>query len=72
MAAVGTPPLLDSGGRAAGGTAITLSAITVLTYAENGMTAIAEANPLSQNHFAVNRHARRRRALDNGKPIMSG
>lgn len=72
MAAVGAPPLLDSGSSAAGGTAITLSAITVLTDPEDGMTAIAEANPLSQNQFAVNRHARRRRGLDNGKPIMSG
>ena len=72
IATVGTPSLLESGGNAAGGTAITLSAITVFTNPEHGMTPIAEANPLPQNHFAVNRHARRRRGLDNGKPIMSG
>jgi len=72
VAAVGAPSLLESGGGAAGGTAITLSAITVLTDPEHGMTPIAETNSLTQNHFALNRHLRRRRGLDNGRPIMSG
>ena len=57
MATVGAPSLLDSGGSAAGGTAITLSAITVLTNPENGVTPIAAANPLTQNHFALKGHA---------------
>ena len=61
VAAVGAPSLLESGGGAAGGTAITLSAITVFTDPEHGMASIAEANPLTQNNFAMNRHARRGR-----------
>jgi hypothetical protein len=61
VAPVGAPSLLESGGGAAGGTAITLSAITVFADPEHGMASIAEANPLTQNHFAVNRHAPRGR-----------
>jgi hypothetical protein len=57
VAAVGTPSLLESGGGAAARTAITLSAITVFTDPEHGATPFAAANPLTQNHFAVNRHA---------------
>jgi hypothetical protein len=72
MPAIGVSPLPQSGGSTAVGTAITLAAITVLTDPEHGMTAIAETNPLTQNHFALNRHLRRRRGLDNGRPIMSG
>ena len=47
-------------------TAITLSAITVFTDPENGMTSVTETNPLTQNQFAVNRHVRPRTGLDNG------
>jgi hypothetical protein len=68
---IGAPPLLEPGGPAAVGTAIPLSAITVFTDPEHSVTPILQANPLTQNHFAVNRHARRRRALDNDGPIMS-
>jgi len=71
VSAIGAPSLLESCGRAALGTAILLSAIAVFTNPEHGVTPIAAANPLTQNHFAVNRHARRRRGLDNGLPIMS-
>lgn len=75
MPAVGAPMLLDSGGGAAGRAAITLSAVTVFTDPEHGVTPTLAAGSLTQNHFAVNRHARRsrrRRELDNNGPIMSG
>jgi hypothetical protein len=68
---IGPPPLLEPGGRAAAETAIPLSAITVFTDPEHRVAAIMQTNPLTQNRFAVNRHARRRRALDNDGPIMS-
>ena len=69
--AVGAPMLLESGDGAAFGTAIPLPTVTVFADPEHGVTAIAAANPLPQNHFAVSRHARRRRGLDNDGPIMS-
>jgi len=69
--AVGAPMLLEPGGGAALRTAIPLPAVTVFTDPEHDMTAIAAANPLPQNRFAVSRHARRRRGLDNDDPIMS-
>ncbi len=66
MPAVGTASLLASCGGAAGEAAITLSAITVLTDPEHCVTSTAAANPLPENHFAVNRHARAPAGLDNG------
>lgn len=68
---VGLPPLLKPGGCAAAGTAIPMAPITVLTDPEHCVTALMQANPLTQNRFAVNRHAHRRRGLDNDDPIMS-
>jgi hypothetical protein len=72
MPAVGVPSLLEAGGVAALGTAITLSAITVFTDPEHGVTPLAATNPLTQNHFAVNRHAHRRAGTGQRQPIMSG
>lgn len=68
---IGAPSLLEPGGPAAVGTAVALSAITVFTDPEHSVTPIMQTNPLTQNHFAVNRHARRGRGLDNDGPIMS-
>ena len=66
VAAVGAPSLLESGGAAARGTAIALTTIAVFTDPEHGVTPLAAADPLTQNHFAVSRHAGRRTGLDNG------
>jgi hypothetical protein len=66
VSAVGAPSLLEPGPGAALRTTIPLSAITVSADPEHGVTSIAAASPLTQNHFVVNRHARRRRGLDNG------
>jgi hypothetical protein len=38
----------------------------MLTDPEHCMTSAAAANPLPENRFALNRHARHRRGLDNG------
>src|SRR5450756_233875 len=56
MAAVGTASLLESGFSAASGTAIALSAITVLADPEHRVASTAAANPLPEKHFAKSRH----------------
>jgi len=61
VSAVGAPSLLEPGPGAALRATIPLSAITVFTDPEQRVTAIMQTNPLTQNRFAVNRHARRRR-----------
>ena len=66
VAAVGTAPLLESGLGAAGQAAIALSTITVLTDPEHRVASTAVANPLTENYFAMNRHARPQTGLDNG------
>jgi len=66
VSAVGAPSLLAAGGGSALRAAIPLSAITMYADPEHGVASIAAASPLTQNHFVVNRHARRRRGLDNG------
>jgi len=66
MAAVGPPALFEPCGGAAGGAAIAMAAITVLADPEHRLTSAAATNPLPQNHFAVSRHVRRGRGLDNG------
>jgi len=66
MATVGTALLLAPGFGAAGGAAIALSTITVLTDPEQRVAAAAAANPLPENDFARNRHARPQTGLDNG------
>ena len=71
MPAVGAPSLFQAGGVAALGAAITLSAITVFTDPEHGVTPLAATNPLTQNHFAVNRHAVAGRGAGQRQPLMS-
>jgi hypothetical protein len=66
MATVGTALLLAPGFGAAGGAAIALPTITVLTDPEQRVAAAAAANPLPENDFARNRHARPQTGLDNG------
>ena len=66
MATVGTASLLESRIPAAGETAIALSTITVLTDPEHRATPAAAANSLTENYFALNRHARPPTGLDNG------
>jgi len=59
VAAVGAAPLLESCFRAAGEAAIALSTVTVRTDPEHRVASTAAANPLTENYFAMNRHARR-------------
>ena len=66
MAAVDAAPLLETCRGTASAAAIALTAITMLTDPEHGMTPAAAAKPLPENRFAMNRHARHRRGLDNG------
>jgi len=40
--------------------------------AEHGVAPAAATNPLTENRFAMSRHARRQPGLDNGNPIVSG
>jgi hypothetical protein len=67
MATVGAAPLPESRFPAAGETAIALSTITVLTDPEHRATLVAAANPLTENYFAMNLHARPQTGLDNGR-----
>ena len=64
--AIGAPPLLQPCLLAAGDAAIALPAIAMRAEEEDGATVAAEANPLPENHIAVNRHACAEAALDNG------
>jgi len=66
MAAVGAAPLLQTRSNPASGAAIALAAITMLADPEHDLTSAAAANPLPENRFAMKRHARHRRGLDNG------
>lgn len=66
MATVGTALLLATSFGAAGGAAIALPTITVLTDPEQRVASAAAANPLPENDFARNRHARPQTGLDNG------
>lgn len=66
MPAVGAAPLAEPGLHAAGQAAIALSTITVLADPEHRMASAAAANPLPENHFARNVHARPQAGLDNG------
>ena len=66
VAAVGAAPLLESRFSAAGEAAIALSTITVPADPERRVASAAAANPLPENDFAMNRHVRPPRGLDNG------
>jgi len=68
VAAVGATVLLDPGVGAASRAAIALAAITVLTDPEHRVASPAAANPLTENHLALNRHPRPPAGLDNGSP----
>jgi hypothetical protein len=72
VSAIGTAPLTESGLIAAGDAAVALSAVTVRTEKENGAAFIAQANPLPQNHFAMNRHASSQAGLDNSNGSVAG
>jgi hypothetical protein len=63
MTTVSAPPLFEPRGRAAGWTAIAVSAIAVLTDPENRPAAAAK--PLPQN-LAMYCHVRPQAGLDNG------
>ena len=70
--AVGAAPLLESRLAAARGAAIALSPVAVLTDPEHRVASTAAANPVTENDFAMNLHARPQTGLDKSKPIMSG
>jgi len=66
VAAVGTAPLPQPGFVTAGGTTVTLPAITVPTDPEHRLATAATANPLPESNFAMNLHASPETGLDNG------
>ena len=73
VAAVGATPLLAAGLLAALVAAVAVSAIAVRADEENRMAALTQANPLSQNRFAMNhRHASSQAGLDNGTGLVAG
>jgi hypothetical protein len=64
VAAIGGAPLMAPGLLAAGEAAIALSPIAIRTEKEHGAACAAQAKPLPENHFAMNRHAYSQAALD--------
>ena len=71
--AIGATSLLKSCSLAATDAAIALPAIAMHAEEEDGATVAAEANPLPENHIAVNRrHVCAQAALDNGKRFVAG
>src|SRR5262249_42623494 len=60
VAAVGSAALLTPGVRTADRAAIPLLAIAVRTNPEHRLASLTAANPLSENHFFLNRHPPRR------------
>jgi hypothetical protein len=66
VAAVGAASLLETGFVTTRETAITLPTIAVQTDPEHRVATTAAADPLPENHFAMNRHARPQTGLDNG------
>jgi hypothetical protein len=70
---VGAPPLFDTRLRAAFGTAVPVSAITVRTDEEDRVTLAAQTHSLKEDRFAVNRrHASSQAGLDNGGCFVAG
>jgi len=63
---VGAASLLEPRLVAAGGAAIALSPVAVLTDPEHRVTSTAAANSLPKNDFIAKSHARRKAGLDNG------
>jgi len=68
---VGASPLPASGGLPAGEAAIALSAVAMRTDEEQRQACAAETNPLTENRFAMSRHAGAQAALDNGDGFVS-
>ena len=66
IAAVGAAPLLEPGGGAASAAAVALAAVAMPADPEHCLAFAAKANPLKENRFAMNRHARPWAGLDNG------
>ena len=64
--AVGASPLVATGGGAAGGSAIAVSAVAMQTDPEHRVTTGANTNALPKNHFAVSRHACTPTGVDDG------
>ena len=72
LAAVGAAALLEACCGSASGTAIALTAITMLEDPEHSMTSAAAANPLPEDRFARKGRARHGRGLDNSNGSMAG
>ena len=73
VSAVGAAPLLAAGLLAALVAAVAVSAITVRADEENRVAALAKANSLPQNRFAMNHpHAPSQAGLDNGSALVAG
>jgi hypothetical protein len=72
MAAIGGAPLAQTRLLAAWVAAIALSAVAFGTEEEQGAAFGNKAKPLSQNHFAVRRHADCVAVLDNGLGFVAG
>jgi hypothetical protein len=72
MAAVGRPMLPAPGFGAARRAAIALSAIAMGTNPEHRLASLAAANPLPENHFAMNRHPPMQADFDNGNGSCQG
>ncbi len=68
---VGGAPLPAPGSVPAGAAAIAMSAIAMRAEEEQRPALAAEANPLTENRFAVSRHACSQAALDNGDGFVS-
>lgn len=68
---VGGPPLPPPGSFPAGGAAIAVSAVAMRADEEQRPAFAAEANPLTENRFAVSRHDCAQAALDSGDGFVS-
>jgi hypothetical protein len=71
MAAVGVAPLAAPSGAAAGGAAVAVSAVTMRTDPEHGVTAGTKTNALQKNYFAVIPHARVQAKVDDGAAFVA-
>jgi len=72
IAAVGRPVLPTPGLAAARRAAIALSASAMGTNPEHRLASLAAANPLPENHFALNRHPPVQADFDNGNGSCQG
>ena len=72
VAAVGGTVLPAPGFGAARRAAIALPAIAVRTNPEHRLASLAAANPLPENHFAMNRHPPTQADFDNGNGSCQG